>query len=315
MKVGLIGYGNIAKKHQAAIAKINGMELVAVYDVKWTSNPDCPTYQSLDDFLALDLDLVTICSPNSLHSTHSIQALESGKHVLCEKPLALNTSDANNMITSAKKYNRLLSCNMQNRYSPVSQWLKSLFINDTLGDIYLVNIACYWNRNNDYYKASQWRGTQEKDGGTLFTQFSHYVDTILWLCGDMSILNAHLNNYDHLCMIDFEDTGIFNFKLENGGMGTFSYTTSCYEKNFESTLTVIGSKGTVKIAGQYMDRIEYCSLEDDVTPDLPVNNNLGNIQQVYYQIQKAINNQSISCNSAIEAKRVVEKIVDIYGFR
>ncbi len=315
MKVGLIGYGNIARKHQMALAQINGMELVAVYDVNWASKPACPAYESLNDFLALDLDLVTVCTPNSMHPTHAIQALENGKHVLCEKPLALNSTDADNMINVAKKSGRLLSCTMQNRYSPVSQWLKSLFINEILGDIFLVNISCYWNRNVNYYKASQWRGTHEKDGGTLFTQFSHYVDVILWLCGDLSILNAHLNNYDHVGMIDFEDTGIFNFKLEKGGMGTFSYTTSCYEKNFESTLTIIGSKGTIKIAGQYMDRIEYCNIENHTAPELSANNNLKNIQQVYHQIQKNLTNQSITYQSALEAKLVVKKIEDVYSFR
>ncbi len=315
MKVGLIGYGNIAKKHEKALASLDNAELVAVHDTHWISKPDCKAYESLNEFLAIDLDLVSVCTPNALHPIHSITALESGKNVLCEKPIALKLSDAEQMISVAQKSGLLLSCTMQNRFSPVSQWLKSLFTNNKIGEIYLLDVACYWNRNKEYYKASEWRGTQEQDGGTLFTQFSHYVDALMWLCGDMSILNAHLKNYDHAGMIDFEDTGIFNFKLDNGGMGTFSYTTSCYQKNFESTLTIIGSKGTVKIAGQYMDRIEYCNLEEAAMPDLPANDNLKNIQQVYRQIQTQLSQQTTSYISAMEAKRVVQKIEDVYAFR
>jgi len=126
---------------------------------------------------------------------------------------------------------------MQNRYSPVSQWLKKITNEKNLGDIYLVNVSCYWNRNKNYYAGADWRGKAALDGGTLFTQFSHYVDTLYWLFGDMKILNANFSNFDHDEMIEFEDTGIFNFTLDQGGMGTFSYTTSCYEKNFESSLT------------------------------------------------------------------------------
>ena len=315
MNVGLVGYGNIAKKHEAAISDLPNFDLKGIHDVKQSNNPDVPYYSQLEDLLAQDIDIITICSPNGFHPTQVIKCLQNNKHVICEKPLALSLEDSTKMIAEAKKHDRQLFCTMQNRYSPVSQWLRELVDNNLLGDIYIVNVACYWNRNKNYYNNSEWRGHNLHDGGTLFTQFSHYVDTILWLLGDIDILNAHLKNYDHGDMIDFEDTGVFNFSLNSGGMGTFSYTTSCYEKNFESSMTIIGSKGTVKIAGQYMDTIEYCNIKDVTLPTLAANDNLSNIQSVYKNALKTIKSGSKSYVSAEGAKEVVRIIEKVYSFR
>ena len=132
------------------------------------------------------------------------------------------------MIEAARIHEKKIYCTMQNRFSPVSQWLHSLVEAQSLGDLYLVNVACYWNRNKGYYAGSDWRGKLGKDGGTLFTQFSHYVDTLYWLFGKMQIHSAHFANFDHEEMIEFEDTGIFNFTFDKGGMGTFSYTCLLY---------------------------------------------------------------------------------------
>lgn len=314
MKVGLIGYGNIARKHQAALEQIEGATLHAVYDEQPISQSPVDQYNNLDQFLNLGLDLITICTPNCFHKQHSIAALEKNHHVICEKPLGLSSEDCKSMIATARAKDKKLFCTMQNRYSPVSQWLKSLVTNNSLGDIYLINVACYWNRNKEYYKQSAWRGKKDKDGGTLFTQFSHYVDTIHWLFGKMDILSGSFHNFDHGEMIEFEDTGVFNFTLNKGGMGTFSYTTSCYEKNFESSMTIIGSKGTVKVAGQYMDTITYCNLENREQPDLPKNNNIENIAQVYKHALEAINNNQ-ALVSASDALSVVETIEEVYKFR
>ena len=315
MNVGLIGYGNIAKKHEAAISDLRDFDLKGIHDIKVPDNPSTPFYTQLEDLLAEEIDIITICSPNGFHPAQAIKCLENKKHVICEKPLALTQEDSDNMIAAARKNQRQLFCTMQNRYSPVSQWLRQLIDNNSLGDIYIVNVACYWNRNKNYYKNSEWRGHNLHDGGTLFTQFSHYVDTILWLLGDIDILNAHLKNYDHEDMIDFEDTGVFNFSLQSGGMGTFSYTTSCYEKNFESSMTIIGSKGTVKIAGQYMDSIEYCNVKDITPPTIAANDNLSNIQSVYKNALRTIESGDNSLSSAMGAKDVVGIIEKVYSFR
>ena len=131
----------------------------------------------------------------------------------------------------------------------------------------------------------------------------------------MNILNAHFKNFDHGEMIEFEDTGIFNFTLNQGGMGTFSYTTSCYEKNFESSMTIIGSKGTIKVAGQYMDRVVYSNLEAGTTAELDDNNNLSNIRKVYETSIGRIKGMNTNACSAQDGQAVVELIENVYSFR
>lgn len=316
MKVGIIGYGNIAKKHQAAIAKLDGCELRAVYDILPVElGADHPLYNNLDVFLQQDLDLITVCSPNGLHAEHSIKALNSGHHVICEKPFALSHTACQEIITAAEANSKKIFCTMQNRYSPVSQWLKKIIDSGALGEINMVNVACYWNRNKNYYRQSDWRGKTAIDGGTLFTQFSHYVDTLYWLLGDMEILGAQLQNFDHGEMIEFEDTGMFYFKFRQGGMGSFCYTTSCFEKNFESTMTLIGSTGTIKVAGQYMDRIEYSNVRDIVPPQLLENDNLANIRAVYENAISNITSDSPIMTTPKDGKAVVALIEEVYKYR
>ncbi len=315
MKVGLIGYGNIAKKHQAAIAKIEGCTLDAIYDVVPVAAESTPTFTELKEFLDQDLDIISVCSPNGLHAEHSIQALNSGHHVICEKPFALSSEACAEMIATAEKNEKKIFCTMQNRYSPVSQWLKKIVDEEALGQLNMVNVACYWNRNKNYYKQSDWRGKAEADGGTLFTQFSHYVDSLYWLFGDMKILNAQFQNFDHGDMIEFEDTGIFSFLFHQGGMGSFAYTTSCFEKNFESTMTLIGSKGTIKVAGQYMDSIEYCNVEGLAPTTLLANDNLANIAAVYRNVISNIESNSTVMTTPLDGKAVVKLIEQVYSFR
>jgi len=313
MKVGLLGYGNIAKKHEAALARTEGATVSSIFDIEAVTTAN--GYSDLDAFLASGIDVVTICTPNGLHKEHTLRALNADHHVICEKPLSLNVVDCTEMIETARARKKHLFCTMQNRYSPVSQWLKDIIGSGALGELYLVNVACYWNRNKGYYEKSDWRGSNVLDGGTLFTQFSHYVDTLSWLFGDMDVHSAHFRNFDHDNMIDFEDTGVFNFSFKTGGMGTFSYTTSCYEKNFESSMALIGSKGTIKVAGQYMDTITYCNLDNNSYPELANNDNLNNISLLYKDVKSRLTTDPDSYASVQSALKVVEIIESVYSFK
>ena len=317
MNIGLVGYGHIAQKHKVAIEMTPDCSLKAAFDINpiASTDADIKSYTDLEAMLREDLDIVVICTPNGFHAQHSIAALEAGHHVICEKPLALTSVDCKKMITAAAENDKKIFCTMQNRFSPVSQWLKKITTEKKLGDLNLINVSCYWNRNKNYYNQSQWRGHKDQDGGTLFTQFSHYVDTLYWLYGDMKIHHALFQNFDHGDMIDFEDTGLFNFSLGNGAMGTFSYTTSCYEKNFESSLTLIGSKGTVKVAGQYMDRIEYCNIEGVDPPLLSANDNISNISKIYKNTIAQIKGEKATMTTAKDGQSVVSIIEEVYAFK
>lgn len=313
------------------IARNDQSELVAWCDVADPSTLGLPTevpfYSNLAEMLAAhpDMDVVNVCSPNGFHSQHSLQALEAGMHVVCEKPMALTKADCEKIIYKALQRSKQVFCVMQNRYSPPSEWIKDLVERGTLGRIYMVQINCYWNRDERYYKADGWKGRQDLDGGTLFTQFSHFVDIMYWLFGDITDINAKFNDFNHATLTDFEDSGSVNFNFVNGGMGVFNYSTSVWDRNLESSMTIIAENGSVKIGGQYMNEVEYCHVNGYEMPQLapagPANDYgayKGSAANHHYIIQNVVDNlrgtTPITTN-ALEGMKVVEIIERIYALR
>lgn len=336
VRFAVVGAGHIGKRHASMIQAHEEGELVALCDVRspellGTAAFEVPFFSSLDALLAADLDydVVCICTPNGLHAQQAIQALEAGKHVVCEKPMGLDKSSCEAVIYKALQQDRRLFCVMQNRYSPPSIWLKELMTEQRLGDIYSVQIHCYWNRDDRYYRPNgqphPWKGTLDLDGGPLFTQFSHFVDILYWLFGDITNIRARFDNVSHQHSTPFEDTGMVQFDLLKGGMGCFNYSTAVYGKNLESSLTVIGSKGSVKVGGQYMNEVEYCHIQDYILPDLPKGNPpnhygayQGSAANHHYVIQNVIdvlNRRKPITTNALEGLKVVEIIQNIYEQR
>ena len=126
-----------------------------------------------------------------------------------------------------------------------SVWLKKLIEEKTLGEIFIVQLNCYWNRDERYYKPGNWKGTQKNDGGTLFTQFSHWIDILYWVFGDVQNIQAKFADFKHTANTDFEDSGLVTFDFVNGGMGCINYSTAVWDKNLESSLTIVGSNGKI----------------------------------------------------------------------
>ena len=265
VKFAVVGIGHIGKRHADMILNNGHSELVAVADSDHAkaSIIDVPFYDHLDDLLKenSEVEVVNICTPNGLHAEHGLNALRHAKHIVCEKPMALNSSDCHEMINAAREKEKKIFSVVQNRYSPPAKLLKNIKDQNILGEIYYVKVDCFWNRGDNYYKQSPWRGTLNLDGGPLFTQFSHFIDLLRWILGDLSILHAHFTNNNHCHTTEFEDTGVVSFKLENGALGSLNYSTSVYDQNMESSITIIGEHGTIKIGGQYMDRISYCHIK------------------------------------------------------
>ena len=215
---------------------------------------------------------------------------------------------------------------MQNRYSQPSLWLKQLVDEHKLGTPFLVQINCYWNRGDRYYAESNWKGTLELDGGPLFTQFSHFMDTLYWLFGDITDINAQFHNYSHQHNTAFEDSGMVHFRLVNGGLGAFNYSTCTYEQNLESSITIIAEKGTVKVSGQYMDKVEYCNVTDYEQPELPeppppntyptgAQGSAANHYLVIDNVVQTLNGATAETTNAMEGLKEVEMIERIYKLR
>ncbi|WP_295234411.1 Gfo/Idh/MocA family oxidoreductase [Sediminibacterium sp.] len=328
IKFCIVGCGRIAERHAEHISNFG--TLVAVCD-NVTAKADLfaekfstKAFYSMDEMLKenQEADVVSICSPNGLHSKHSIQALNSGFHVLCEKPMAISVQDCGEMIKAAEKNNKRLFAIKQNRFNPPVSAVKEAIDNGHFGKIYSVQLTCFWNRNEDYYKNS-WKGTKDMDGGTLYTQFSHFVDLLYWLIGDIKDAKAYIENFAHKNIIEFEDTGVVIVKFYNGAIGTINYTVNSYKKNMEGSLTIFGENGTVKIGGQYLNELEYQSFKDFEIKDLPVGNkanNYGNYQGsmsnhdlVYKNIIDVLNNGASISTNAFEGLKTVEIIEKIYN--
>ncbi len=181
--------------------------------------------------------------------------------------MALTVPDCSAMVNAAEKANKRLFIVKQNRFNPPVEAVKKLIDDRKLGKIYSIQLNCFWNRNEDYYKNS-WKGTRELDGGTLFTQFSHFIDLLYWFVGDVDWVSAQTGNFHHQGMIEFEDTGMVILKFNNGAIGTINYTVNAYKKNMEGSFTIFAEKGTVKIGGQYLNELEYQSLEGEPISNL-----------------------------------------------
>ena len=270
IRFGIVGYGRIGQRHARAIETAEGGVLVAVADPNVQSLPgEVRHYDTVEQMMAREtLDVVCICSPNGTHARQSMLALESGAHVICEKPMALNSKDALQMLNAARANDRRLVCVLQNRYSAQVQWLKEMVEKGKLGSILQVQVNCFWNRDDRYYltsdgKAHAWHGDADLDGGPLFTQFSHFVDLLIWLLDDITIGNTTFRNFTHQDSIAFEDAGMFDFHFGDNGFGCFHYSTAVWDRNQESSITLVGSKGSIRLGGQYMDHLEYCHFEGD----------------------------------------------------
>lgn len=327
------GFGRIGQRHAKIIKEFTGAKLTGLID----SDPsvrksakifEAPFYNELTSFFEVDqsqTDVVNICTPNGLHAPLAIQALNKKYHVVIEKPMALTKNECEEIIHASLKNSRTVFVVKQNRYSPPSKLLKSLVTDNILGDIYTVQINCYWNRDDRYYQKGDWHGSLKYDGGTLFTQFSHFIDIMYWVFGDVENVAVRLKNFSHQHSIQFEDTGMVHFNFKKGGIGCINYSTSCWDQNMESSITVVGSRGSIKIGGQYMDKVEYCHINDYERPELEPTNPpnvygpyTGSAANHHYVIENVINTlqgkEEINTN-AIEGMKVVEIIEKIYKLR
>ena len=331
IKFGIVGLGHIGIRHALCINQHPQGELIGGYDVldkdKWRVKDLKLKYNSLEQLMNDDIDVVNICTPNYSHANIAIDVLRHGKHVVIEKPMSLSSKESEAIIAASKEAKKSVFCVMQNRFSPTIIWLKNIISNNMLGDIKMVSIHCFWNRNNSYYLNSDWHGSKKMDGGPLYTQFSHFIDIIYWLFGDISMVDANFYSFNSgNNFIEFEDSGLITFNLKKGsGRGVLNYSTAVWDKNLESSITIIGEKGSVKIGGQYMDTIDYCHIEDYMLPNINTDvecNDYGDYKGSASNHDKMINNvidvllgDSEIHTNALDGLRVVNIIETIYSFR
>lgn len=304
VRFAILGCGHIGKRHADLVQKHTEALLVATIDplhetILQVTEFGVPHFKSLDDFLSANIavDVINICTPNGLHASQAVNCLNHGVNVVIEKPIALTLSDANAILAAADKNGRYVFPVVQNRYSPTVKWLEEIVSEDLLGEIFMVQLNCFWNRDDYYYTKGSWHGTLSMDGGPLFTQFSHFIDVLYWIFGDITNVQAKFSNFNHQHSTEFEDSGIISFDFVNGGVGSINYSTSVFQSNFESSITVIAQNGTIKIGGQYMNRVEYSLIKG--------------VNQPVFSDELLINNYGSYMGSASNHHCVIDNVVNV----
>jgi len=327
VRFALVGCGAIVKKHIEAIRLNPDAELAACCDIVYDKAIELAAKNSCKacDFDALlkdeNIDVISIITPNGTHAELAIKAMKSGKHVLCEKPMALSVVEAERMVDANLRTGKSLFLVKQNRYNPPVIALKDAFNKKKLGDVFLINATVYWNRNKEYFDQTDWRGTKSLDGGALFTQASHFLDLMLYLGGRVKSVYAVMQNVSHP-YIETEDLGVLIIRFESGCIGTLQYTISVFEKNFEGTIGVLGTKGTVKIGGKYLNELEFWNVSGMPKPELeagaPANDygtfqgSMSNHDKVYKNVTDVLLHNGRISTTSLEGKESVEVMQAAY---
>jgi UDP-N-acetyl-2-amino-2-deoxyglucuronate dehydrogenase len=267
VRVALVGCGRISRNHLDAIAKVDGLRLVSVADVDMDraravgEAQGVPAFGSLEEMLAtVPSDLVAICTPSGLHPRHGVTAARAGRHVLTEKPMAISLESADELVQACDAAGVHLFVVKQNRLNPPIQLLKRAVDKGRFGRLYMANVTVRWTRPQDYYDAEPWRGTWEFDGGAIMNQASHYVDLMQWLVGPAESVMAKTATQAR--RIEAEDSGVAVVKFRNGALGVLEVNVLTYPKNLEGSITLLGEKGSVKIGGTAVNKVEHWSFAD-----------------------------------------------------
>lgn len=270
-RVALVGCGRIAKNHLEAISRVDGLKLVAVADIvaeraaaAGAAN-GVPWFTSLQAMLAsVECDIVTVATPSGLHPLHGTEAARSGMHVVSEKPMAISLAGADELIRTCREAGVRLFVVKQNRLNPAIQLVKRAVDKGRFGRIHSANCTVRWSRPQDYYDQAPWRGTWAMDGGAFMNQASHYVDLIQWLAGPVDSVVAMTATQER--RIEAEDSGAAVLHFRNGGIGVLDVTMLTYPRNLEGSLAILGDRGSVKIGGTAVNRVEswlFADYDDD----------------------------------------------------
>ena len=261
-RIAFSGCGRISKNHFDAIEKIDGLELVAVCDADPVraaaagAERNVPHFTSYEKMLAeTKADVVAIATPSGLHPAQGIAAARAGKHVVMEKPMAISLTGADQLVQACDKAGVHLFVVKQNRLNPPVQLLKRAVDRGRFGRIYLASCTVHWARPQEYYDQAPWRGTWEFDGGAFMNQASHYVDLIQWLMGPVESVMAKTATLAR--KIETEDSGVAILKFRSGALGTIEVTMLAYPRNLEGSITLLGEKGSAKIGGTAVNKIEH----------------------------------------------------------
>jgi UDP-N-acetyl-2-amino-2-deoxyglucuronate dehydrogenase len=271
-RVALVGCGRISRNHVDAIARIDGLELVAACDVieeraRAVAEPlGIPWHTSYEKMVAeVECDVVTIATPSGYHPAQGVLAARAGRHVVTEKPMAISLRSADELVHACDAAGVHLFVVKQNRLNAPVQMLKRAVDRGRFGRLYMANCTVRWTRSQEYYDQAPWRGTWEFDGGAFMNQASHYVDIMQWIVGPVDNVMAKTATLAR--RIETEDSGVAILRFRSGALGVIEVTMLTYPQNMEGSLTILGEKGTAKIGGTAVNRVEHWEFADSDPDD------------------------------------------------
>lgn len=276
IRFALVGCGRISKNHiEAMAAHGDRAQLVAVCDTRpealaaAVAATGAASFASLDALLAQsDADVVVLATPSGLHPQQAIKVAASGRHVLSEKPMATKFDEGMAMVRACRDAGVKLFVVKQNRLNATVQAVRQAIQQGRFGRIFLSTVNVFWTRPQSYYDAAPWRGRWDLDGGAFMNQASHYVDLLDWLVGPVDSVHAYTATLDR--DIEAEDTGVLSVRLRHGGLGSINVTMLTYPQNLEGSITILGEKGTVKIGGTAVNKIEHWQFADERPEDAAI---------------------------------------------
>lgn len=327
IRVALVGCGRISRNHFDAIRENKELELVGVCDVlseraeKAGRDEGVPAFVDFERMLAAcESDAVVICTPSGLHPRHGIMAARAGRHVISEKPMATRLADADDLVRVCDEVGVHLFVVKQNRLNPSVQALKRAIEKGRFGRVYMANTTVRWSRPQDYYDQAKWRGTWEFDGGAFMNQASHYVDMLQWLIGPVESVMACTATLAR--KIEAEDSGAAVLRFRSGAIGVIEVTMLTFPRNLEGSVAVLGERGTVKIGGTAMNRIEtwdFAEYDDDdreievlkLTPN-PTSIYGAGHRPYYENVVRALRGEAAAGTDGRDGRKSLELILGIY---
>lgn len=325
VRFGILGCGRVAPRHAQSLMQLKETRLTAVADIRpdraerFAQEYGAAAYTHVDDLLARnDIDAVSICVPSGLHAALAVQALEAGKHVLVEKPIALAVDDADRMIATAARTGRKLAVVLQNRHNAPMQRLRALIDGGGLGPLYLGNATVRWFRPQAYYE-DEWHGTWAMDGGALMNQSIHHIDALQWFMGPVRSVYAYTATLAH--HMEAEDVGVAVLKFVSGALGTIEGSTLTWPQNLEGSVAVFGARGSVKIGGTALNRITLWKVDGELEQEAELLTSQRvdppsvygySHREVIADFAHAVLNDGAPSTSALEARKSLELVLAIY---
>ena len=328
LRFGLIGCCNIAKRNANLLSsgEINGAELIAVCDLdkalveSFAHKYGVRSYTNIEELAASDeVDVITVLTPSGIHAENIKTIVKYGKPIVVEKPMALQLSDADQIIEACDRYKVKLFVIKQNRFNLPIVELKKALDAGRFGKLILGTVRVRWCRDGDYYQSAPWRGTWQHDGGVLTNQASHHIDLLSWMMGDVESVFA--KSITAIADIEAEDTAVVTLKFANGAVGIIEATTACRPNDLEGSISILGQTGSVVVGGFAANELQTWQFSNPMPEDVSICENSGKNpdhpygfahKRYYEHVVDCILNDTSQLVDGLSGRRSLELISAIY---